>query len=163
MGTRPTLRLPYPMQLGSGTCDLIAGTTYNAWRGRHRWGVQYLGRFRLGRNSEDYALGDVHTASAWTSYRFHPLASAALRLQARTQGQIDGQDDRITAPVQTADPDNQGGRQADLGVSLNLGPTANESTGLRVAVEFLLPLYRHLHGPQLETDWQLVLGLQKAY
>ena len=27
-GMRPTLRLPYPMQLGSGTFDALAGLTY---------------------------------------------------------------------------------------------------------------------------------------
>ncbi len=163
MGTRPTLRLPYPMQLGSGTYDLIAGATYNGWEGRQRWGAQYLGRFRLGRNNEGYSLGDIHSASAWTSYRFTPLLSGALRLHARVQGQVDGMDDRVTAPVQTADPDNQGGRSLDLGLSLNLGPVANDARGLRFALEFLQPLHRDLNGPQLETDWSLALGMQKSY
>lgn len=163
MGTRPTLRLPYPMQLGSGTYDLIAGATWNGWAGRKRWGAQYLGRFRLGRNAAGYALGDEHQATAWTSYRVHPLVSGALRVQARYRGQISGQDDRVTAPVQTADPDNQGGRQIDLGASLNFGPAGNRAKGVRFALEAMFPVYRRLHGPQLETDWSLALGLQKSY
>jgi len=35
--------------------------------------------------------------------------------------------------------------------------------GVRLGVEALLPLYRHLDGPQLETDWTLIAGIQYAF
>ena len=35
-GMRPTLRLPYAMQLGTGTWDLLPGLTYNG--NHHQWG-----------------------------------------------------------------------------------------------------------------------------
>jgi len=31
MNMQPTVRLPYPMQLGSGTYDLLPGITYYSW------------------------------------------------------------------------------------------------------------------------------------
>ena len=59
-GGRPTLRLPYPMQLGSGTFDLMPGATYKGQSDRIGWGAQYLATIRLGDNDEGYTLGDVH-------------------------------------------------------------------------------------------------------
>jgi hypothetical protein len=45
-------------------------------------------------------------------------------------------------------------------------PATNENpgalAGLRLAVEFVAPLYQDLDGPQLETDWTLTTGIQYA-
>ena len=46
-GATPTLRLPYPMQIGSGTFEFFPGLTYIGKSGRTRWGVQYSGVIRL--------------------------------------------------------------------------------------------------------------------
>jgi len=46
------IRLPYPMQLGSGTWDLLPGITYLGQRNRLSWGGQALATLRLGENSE---------------------------------------------------------------------------------------------------------------
>ena len=33
----------------------------------------------------------------------------------------------------------------------------------RLAIEMLWPVYQSLDGPQLETDWTLILGLQAGF
>lgn len=63
-GTRPTLTLPYPMQIGSGTYDLLPGLTYTGHYERMGWGAQYAGILRLNQNDEDYTLGDQHSLTA---------------------------------------------------------------------------------------------------
>lgn len=43
MDMRPTVRVPYPMQLGSGTCDPIVGLTYSGHSDGWAWGGQWRG------------------------------------------------------------------------------------------------------------------------
>lgn len=51
------VRLPYPMQLGSGTYDLLPGLTYIGRAARWQWGLHASGAVRLGENDHDYRLG----------------------------------------------------------------------------------------------------------
>ena len=126
-GARPELRLPYPMQLGSGTYDLLPGVTYKG--------------------------GDQLTG--WASYSWTPGASASLRLTLRDTDEIDGQDPEIVAPVQTANPDFQGGERIDLGVGVNFSAQAGDWRGLRFGAELGIPLEQDLNGPQMEAAWNL--------
>ncbi|MGJ8668894.1 MAG: hypothetical protein ACSHXK_05320 [Oceanococcus sp.] len=161
MNMRPSPVLPYPMQLGSGTYDLLTGLTHNRRIEAWSLGAQYAGTWRLGRNSEEYSLGDIHALSVWTSYQFQPVLSVSLRLKGQYQGKIDGMDARIMAPVQSADPDRQGGKRIDAGLGLNLAGQ-DGLRGHRLALEFLLPLYQDLNGPQLGTSSQIIVGYQYA-
>ncbi|MEM9141018.1 MAG: transporter, partial [Pseudomonadota bacterium] len=163
MGTRPTLRLPYPMQLGSGTVDLMPGITYAGATGAFGWGAQAMGTLRLGRNGEGYSLGDGVEATAWASYSPFPWISVSGRVKGSHLGQVDGQDPRIVAPVQTADPDNQGGTEITLFGGLNLVGQDGFLRGQRLAFEVGVPVYRRLNGPQLETDVTFQLGYQVAF
>ncbi len=162
-GARPTLRLPYPMQLGSGTYDLMPGVTY---KGRVRnigWGAQYQATIRLGENDENYTLGDLHQATAWGNYSWTPAASVSLRVAARTLGAIDGIDPRIVAPVQTANPNFQGGDGVDIGVGLNLSGQQGAWRGWRAGIEVGLPVYQDLDGPQMEADWFMTAGVKYMF
>ena len=162
MGARPTVRVPYAMQLGSGTYDLLPGITYNGHSGKMYWGGQYMGTFRLG-DDRGYSLGEKHTLSAWMNYQWRPFISTALRLQFDTLGEIDGMDPMISGPVQTANPDNYGGDELTLNPGVNLMGQSGALTGHRLAVELSLPLLRDLNGPQMETDWTVTAGWQYAF
>lgn len=162
MGARPTVRVPYAMQLDSGTYDLLPGITYNGHSGKVYWGGQYMGTFRLGEN-HGYSLGDKHTLSAWLNYQWRPFISTSLRLQYDTLGSIEGMDPMIAGPVQTADPDNYGSDELGLNFGVNLMGQAGLLAGQRLAVELYLPLHRDLNGPQMETDWTITVGWQYAF
>jgi hypothetical protein len=163
MGGTPTPRLPYPMQLGSGTFDLQPGVTYTGFSDQFSWGAQYLGTFRTGTNDEGYALGDKHEATAWTQWGPAAWIAGSVRVAYRNQDAIDGIDPAIMAPVQTANPDFQGGDRIDIGAGLNFAGQSGPIKGHRLAVEILFPVYQDLNGPQLETDWTLTVGWQKAF
>ncbi|MDZ7828913.1 MAG: hypothetical protein U5K33_05310 [Halofilum sp. (in: g-proteobacteria)] len=162
MNTRPELRLPYPMQLGSGTLDLIGGVSYLAGHGPWGWGAQYRAVLRTGENDEDYTLGDIHRLTAWLSRRWQAALSGSLRLEYRRRGNIDGADRQITAPVQTADPDRQGGEWLELYVGVNWAGQGDWA-GHRLALEYGTPLEQDLDGPQLEIDSTLILGYQHSW
>ncbi len=163
MNMTPTLRLPYPMQLGSGTLDLEPGITYTGKSASLSWGAQYKATLRTGTNDEGYRLGDRHDATIWAQYGPNPWAALSLRLAYRSQQTIDGIDPMIMAPVQTANPDFQGGDRIDVGVGLNLAGQGGAVKGHRFGIEFAIPVCQDLNGPQLETDWTLTAGWQKAF
>ncbi|MDE0155504.1 MAG: transporter [Gammaproteobacteria bacterium] len=162
MGARPTVRVPYAMQPGSGTYDLMPGITYNGHSGKVYWGGQYMGTFRLGEN-HGYSLGDKHTLSAWLNYQWRPFISTSLRLQYEMLRSIEGMDPMIAGPVQTADPGNYGSDELGLNFGVNLMGQAGALAGQRLAAELYLPLRRDLNGPQMETDWTITLGWQYAF
>lgn len=150
MNTRPTIRLPYPMQLGSGTYDLIAGLTYSEQLDAWAWGGQWKSVVRVGENSEDYTFGDEHRIGWWISRLLNNNVSISTRIEYINRENIDGQDSEIAGPVQTADPDRQGLDRADLHVGLDWQQSGGgNSLGLEIGV----PFYQDLKGPQLETDF----------
>ena len=163
MGMRVTQRLPYSMQLGSGTVDLLPGATVFGHRGRLGFGAQYQGTVRTGTNAEGYRLGDSHMATVWGSVLAAPWISLSARVSGRTIDDIRGLDPAIVAPVQTADPANYGGQRVDLFVGANTVATGGPLKGYRLGLEAGAPVYQDLHGPQMEGNWQLTLGVQKTF
>ena len=157
------LRLPYPMQLGSGTLDLLPGLTYTGKAGVLGWGGQYSATLRLGKNEEGYSLGDQHRLTAWLSYSLMPSMSVSARLAGQTTGRINDQDSEIVAPVQTANPDNHGGDRVDFLLGVNLVSQSGFLRGHRFAAEFGVPVHQDLNGPQMETDYLFTLGYQKSF
>ncbi|MEL6258967.1 MAG: transporter [Pseudomonadota bacterium] len=162
-GATPSPRLPYPMQLGSGTFDFKPSLTSRRHLGAFSLGAQLSGVIRLERNDAGYNFGDVGEATLWTAYEAAPWISVSGRVRAETRGAIDGIDPNIAAPVQTANPDFQGGDVVEALVGVNLLGQNGVVHGHRLAVEAGFPLYRDLNGPQLETDFTLTLGWQKAF
>jgi len=163
MGGTPIVRLPYAMQLGSGTWDFLPGVTYTARRRNLSFGAQYRGNFRLeDENSEGYALGDLHQVTGWAAFEWAPWISNSVRLAYQTQDDISGIDPNIVGPVQTANPDFYGGDRLDLLFGVNLIGQSGAICGQRLAAEFGFPIHQDLNGPQMKTDYTFTVGWQKA-
>jgi hypothetical protein len=161
-GTIANLRLPYAMQLGSGTFDILPGVTYTGKMNSFSWGAQYMGTFRTGDNN-GYTWGDKQEVTSWVSYQWRPWISTSTRIAYSHEEQINGTDSLITAPVQTADPDNYGGDIVNLMFGVNLAGQTGRIRGHRLAAEIGIPLHRDLNGPQLETDLTVTAGWQYAF
>jgi len=159
MSTTPTLRLPYMMQLGSGTYDLKPRLTYTYLSDDWTFGADYAARIHMGRNDEGYTRGDWHQISAWAGYQFDETLGLSTSLKARTEDRIDGQDANITAPVQTADPDNYGGEKIHWGVA-GAWKFHKQQT---VKADVSIPLYQDLNGPQMEDDYAFTLKWQNSF
>ena len=158
-GMMPTLRLPYPMQLGSGSNDVLGGLTYSRFFDGWSWGAQWRSTIRTSTNDEGYTLGDEHRWSAWFSRLISPQVSWSVRAEQLRRGNIEGRDPRIMGPVQTADPARQEATRLDLALGINFATEA----GHRVALEYLVPATQDLGGPQLGVDQQLILGFQYTF
>jgi hypothetical protein len=155
------MRLPYPMQIGSGTFDVTPGLTYLWQASRVSWGLQGLTTFRLGENDQGYRLGHRYTATSWGAYSINDWLSGSLRLDWTNQENVEGADSELDPDaVPTADPDLQGFNRWSAGFGVNTYFREGTFRGLRINGELVVPLYQDLNGPQLETDWYLIIGLQ---
>ncbi len=161
-------QLPYPMQLGSGTVDLMPGITYLGKSPDWSWGAQLRGVLRLGENDQDYTLGNRMLFTTWGARKLTRSVSVSARIEANSWGDIDGASDAFAGAVNmrmvpTVFPELRAGTRIDAGLGINTYLVKGALSGLRLAVEGLVPVAQNLDGPQLETDWQIVAGLQYAF
>ena len=129
-----------------------------------------MGTLRLEDNDENYSQGDRVAVSAWLGRRWSDSISTSLRIDGQSWGNYDGADARIArsnpmgvAIVATAQPDLRAGSRIDLGLGGNYIFTRGMLKNHRLALEFLVPIQQNLDGPQLETDWTVTVGWQRAF
>lgn len=155
--------LPYPMQVGSGTYDLMAGLGTSALRDHDSFGAQIRGLFRLGENDDGFALGNQVSVTAWYARNPIPNLSVSIRGVYENRGNYDGANPAYAMAlankmVPTVDPARRGGQRLDLAFGVNV----THESGHRLALEYQWPVWQKLDGPQLETDGVLTVGWQLA-
>ena len=156
--------LEYPMQLGSGTYDLLPGLTYLGHSESFSWGAQALGRLRTGENSRNYRLGHAYLLDSWVQYKLREWIGPSLRLQWRQWGNIRGSDHALD-PMHNAafDPNLQKGRRLDFLGGLNFYAHQGPLKGFRLSAEAGVPIYQNLAGPNLELDWIVNVGVSYVF
>ena len=159
-----SMRQEYPMQLGSGTFAILPGIVYLGQSAPWGWGAKLSAAQQLGRNDNDYRLGNRFEASIWGSRLVTRSISFSAGLSNEWRGNIRGADpllDPLDEP--TKDARRQGGRRLDasLGVGLHpqIGPFRRNEFFFRVDI----PVAQSLDGPQLQKRWGLQLGLQREF
>lgn len=167
-GGRIDRQLPAPMQLGSGTYDVIPSITYSSQKETFSYGLQAKATLRTGENDNDYKLGNKFELNSWISWKASDSISVSAGLGYQNTGELKGnQKDVGTAPpfapsrrtVTTAFGENYGGDRLDALFGINIKLTQ----GYRLALDARLPVEQDLNGIQLETDSNITLGLQKTF
>src|SRR5436190_10308243 len=97
--SNPKVLLEYPMQLGSGTYDLMPGLTYVGDAGRWSWGAQTIETIRLGRNYHGYRVGDQYRVSAWSAYGVTDWFAPSIRIEGNWWEDITGSDPGLATNV----------------------------------------------------------------
>jgi len=170
MGNR--VRLPYPMQIGSGTWDFLPALTYRGFQGDFGWGVQGRGEIRMNENHADYQQGNEYGLTAWGSYSVTDWLSLSLRADFRHVLNYRGRDPSIATAtpmvpgvplVPTADPGRRASIELDALLGANFTVPLESLHGLRFAVEAGIPVYQYLDGPGLENDYVVTVGVQYAF
>ncbi len=150
------MRLPYPMQLGSGTFDLRPGITYLGESDRFAWAAEAKGTVRLGQNDNGYRLGNELHTSARFAWRWLDSLGPALQIDGFFWGNIDGADAMLNPRmVPTANPLLRAGERIEVALGLHMFSTTGRLDGNRLGVRLGFPVYQNLRGPQLETDFNL--------
>ncbi len=157
-------RSPYPVQIGSGTWDILPGFTILAMNDRASTGIQVSTVARLHENELNYRLGHRIESSVWGAYRTNDYIGVSFRIHTQHWGDISGADPSLNQNVHpAANPSLQGGTRVDLPVGLNVYFRDGILEGHRLGFEASLPIYEDLHGPQLEHDWTITLGWQYLF
>lgn len=167
-------QLPAPMQLGSGTYDLLPSLTYVQQFESWSYGAQANAIIRLeSENDNGYRLGDVFGATTWAGYNLSEWVSLNTGLNYTYTSKLKGTQDDVNqgpmAPpmnpktVTTAYENNYGGERLDAIFGINFYLPSGILKGQRLAADIRLPLWQDLNGYQLETDTVLTLGWQMAF
>ncbi|MAI78477.1 MAG: hypothetical protein CL917_06035 [Deltaproteobacteria bacterium] len=157
-------RLPYVMQLGSGTIDLKPGVTYNGyWKG-FQWGAQLLGTLHAGTNSQQYTMGNEYSMTGWLGRKWTRWFGTGFRLVWQQVFNPEGEDVRLLPPESPlSDSRLQASRRLDALFGIDFYLTGGRLKGLRLSVEAGLPAFQSLDGPQLRNRWGVTAGLQYAF
>lgn len=158
------MRFGYPMQIGSGTVDLLPGISYSQFFDHWSFGGQVNATLRTGNNDNGYTLGDRYLATAWASRRLNDAWSVSLRLEAQNWDEVDGVDAVLNPMMSPANRgDFQGGSRVDGLVGVNYTVPSGGLKGNRFAVEAGHALYEDVNGTQLANDWRITFGWQYAF
>jgi len=161
------VQLPYRMQLGSGTWDLLPTVMIGGTRDRFVWGLKGDGVIRMDTNDNGYRLGHSYEFTAWGEWAWARWLAPSLRLSWKQQLAIDGQDSRLPpmAPQMTplADPSNLGWKRFSGLIGIQLMAQKGWLAGQRFAIEVGLPLWQSTTGPGLGLDHTITIGLQRMF
>lgn len=161
------VQLPYPMQLGSGTWDLLPAAVVGGETGRFAWGFKGDGVIRMTTNDNGYRLGHAYELTGWGEWAWTRWLATSFRLTWKQQFEIDGRDHRLPpmAPQMTplADPRNLGWKQFNGLIGFQLLGQKGWLAGQRLAVEAGLPLWQSTSGPALGRSYMVTVGWLYAF
>jgi hypothetical protein len=147
----PLQRLPYSMQLGSGSWDVYWGINYIGQHELLSWGGQFEGLYRINENSNGYRRGTDYHASLWIAGGLASWISTSARFEWNKRGNIRGEDttlDKTLTPLN----DNKKFGGTELFVLSGVNVLVPIFGGQRFSFEASIPVYQSLDGPQLEAD-----------
>ena len=158
------MRMEYPMQLGSGTFALRPGVVYLGQASPFGWGARFVSTFQLGRNDNNYRLGNRYEASAWVTRLISYTLSATAGINGESRGNIRGLDPLLDALEEpTKDPRRQGGDRLDATLGLAFHPQRGMLSGSSFFLNADLPIHQSLDGPQLKKRFGVRFEFQREF
>ncbi|MBT4610471.1 MAG: hypothetical protein HOC05_10560, partial [Gemmatimonadetes bacterium] len=159
-------QLPYTMQIGSGTIDVLQSLVYSARGSRYTWGGRARGTFRIGETDRNYTLGNRLSVSGWLEKPLRPWLQPSVRVSLQKWGRIDGRDTDLQIdalpvspyPAAVTDPDKFGGTKVHVTFGATLMRDAGSLARHALQLEAGLPVYQSLHGPQPKEIFRLGAG-----
>ena len=156
--------LAYPMQLGSGTWDPFIGLNYGGYSNQFIWGMQARYQHRLGKNKNEYALGNSLMATAWGAIKASETLDFSIRAGYKKVHGIDGSHpDMNPRMMPLFDAENSGSDRVILSGGMNWLPKMGSFEGVRVGLEGGYVVYENLIGNQMQQKFQWTLGLQYVF
>ena len=157
-----TTRLAYPMQLGSGTYDIQVGSTYTQFYNTFSFGGQLKTIVRTGKNSNGYRLGNQFSVTAWLSKILHEAVSVSARVTRQSRSDIEGADTTLMETMSPTNSTNTGFVYYNFATGMNI-QLPKKWKGLRIAMEYTIPIYQHANNVQLGMDDCLTVGSQYLF
>ena len=162
MGMNMEMILPYGMQAGDDATRLVLGlTNLRTLSEKVVWGNQLRSRFVVSDNA--WSFGDQTELNTWLQYALNKSVSFSSRLKVVYQDKLSGRNSMISAPVQTANPENYGGREVHFALGVNFLTHILPGKSDRFGLELIKPIQQEKNNLQMDTDYQFILGYQKAF
>jgi hypothetical protein len=168
-------QLPFTMQLGSGTWDMVIGagyqgttgplgSTYTKPLGSVSWRLGAHGKIRTGMNSRGYRLGNRLIITTSVAAHPSPWFQPFVQLNTEISGKITGTDENFLGPIfptPAADPNNFGGEKLIISTGTTIsfsdlpeGKIFDMLRGQKIVIEHGQPIYQSLNGPQARERWR---------
>ncbi len=155
----PDTRLPYMMQLGSGSLDFMPGVSYLFKEEKFSAGTQLTLIARPFNNSLGYHLGNELNANAWAAYKWLPWISTSIRVEENSAAKISGNDVSL---IETLEPvafaTNYGGNTISAFAGLNFYFNKTWLQHCKLSLEYGQPIYQKVNGVQLAQKSTLYAG-----
>jgi len=161
--TNNSMRVPYPMQLGSGTWDIIVGTTGFYFFETVSLGGTLNTKLRTGKNKYKYRLGNTLSMSAWVAKNVTNAWSISSKLMRYSNDDISGGDSSLNLMSSPTTSSNTGNVLYTLSVGSQVKFESFFDLGARLGFDFILPLYQHSDGIQMKHTQHFVVGYQQNF
>lgn len=146
----PKQVMPYSMQQGSGTYDVILGLHCIYQTSRLSSGLLFNANIRNGFNTLDYRLGNEFESCVWSGYQWTEGISSSLRVNGFFTSAIRGKNIELNNPSDiTANALNYGGTCFNTFIGASYRPTKDILHPFRIRVEYGIPFYQNLNGKQM--------------
>ncbi len=162
--TGATGQLPFNMQTGSGSWDLIPSLSFMTQNEYGTFGAQISSTIHLNDNDRGYRLGDRFDMTGWVSYNVNDWIALSARVQREDWGRVTARDPETDANADPrASPEQTGGVRTQIPFGFTLHMREGVLKGHRFSVEYSYPIHEDLNGPQLSADNTILLGWQVAF
>ncbi|MEZ5975330.1 MAG: transporter [Planctomycetota bacterium] len=152
-------KLPYDLQLGTGTFELMPGMVFETTtKGGIQLGARAAGRIHLEtENDEGWFPSNSARVDVWAGKQLADDLTGTVRLQGDWWGDLHNFDPELDVNQSPGEDSlRQGGDR--VMVFGGLGYDLDTERDQRVQLEFGAPVDQWLDGPQLAVDWTVVLG-----
>ena len=146
-------RMPYGMQIGSGSFELLPELTYVRNIMKYSFGGTAGGDIRLNYNPVGYKLGNNGHVGVWGARKMASFMSLSLHTDVTHNGAISGADPAQQQLVEVkSDPtvfaSNSGGTIVSSYLGANFQVSRRYWSKFRLLVEYGVPVYQKLNGCQ---------------
>jgi len=154
-------KLPYNMQIGSGTWNTNLGFTTFFQFEKISFGLQPSYKIYIGKNSFNYSFGNVLDVNYWAAVKISNWISVSLNFQNKFSDKIRGRDPELTPNiVPESNAYNYGFYVFNSSIGTNIIPPFGKFKNIRIGIEYFLPLLQNYNGIQMGEDNNFVIGLQ---
>lgn len=156
----PGMRLPYAMQPGSGSWDVLPGVTVTHSRERSGMSLQFTATKRFFNNALGYRLGDECVMNLWYAHNWFSFLNNSLRVEGVLAKKIINADPTLPAFTEpAANSANYGGSVLHAYFGTGILIKKGILNRFRLSVEYGLPLYYHYNGTQMPNKQTLIIHL----
>ena len=155
-------KMPYSMQLGSGTFDVNLGATYKTSTDYFSFGIQPMFLFRFGKNSEGYKFGNKQQINLWSAYKLKNWLSISTRLLAYNIEKISGSDLELNPMMAPTTNANFSGGSSIIGFfGFNfLIPNISILEKFKFGLEMGIPIFENYNGIQMDEEKSFQFGIK---